>query len=88
MDKARLKRMFTDVTVLASTPVSPRVAANPLGRNEFSESSESVASVVKKVCSHCASGKIEDPSSYSLTRVVRLSRNQCSSTLSCKNEKC
>jgi hypothetical protein len=51
-------------------------------------SPESVISVVNKVCSHRASGNIEDPSSYGLARVVRLSKNQCSSTLSCKIEKC
>jgi hypothetical protein len=51
-------------------------------------SPESVASVVNNVCSHCASGNIEDPSSYGPTRVVRLSKNQCSNAMSCKTEKC
>ena len=47
-----------------------------------------VASTVNNVYSQCSTSNIEHPSSYSLTRVVRLSKNQRGSIMSCKNEKC
>jgi len=51
-------------------------------------SPENVASTVNNVYSQCITGKIEDPSSYSLTRVVCLGKYQSGSIMSCKNEKC
>jgi len=51
-------------------------------------SPKSVASGVNNVYSQCSTSNIEDPSSYSLTRVVRLSKNQRGSIVSCRNKKC
>ena len=48
---------------------------------------ESVARTANDFYSQCIAGNIEDPGSYSLTRIVRLSKNQCGSIVSCNSEK-